>query len=262
MTAHFFRRLRPPYFYKRYIEYLMSEFAEKTVLVTGASRGLGEAIALTMADRGAHIIACARPSEALDTLANTLGSRGTVWAEDATSEAMLERIRMSQKIDLLVNNLGINRPNQMVDVPDEDLDLMIDMNLRANYRITRAVLSVMPDGGNIINMTSQMGHVGAPNRTVYSMVKHGLEGLTKSLALELAPRKIRVNAIAPTFVETPMTKPMFEDAEFRSYVDARIPLGELAQAEDVANAVAYLASNEARMITGHSLVVDGGWTAQ
>jgi NAD(P)-dependent dehydrogenase (short-subunit alcohol dehydrogenase family) len=94
------------------------------------------------------------------------------------------------------------------------------------------------------------------------MVKHGLEGLTKSLALELAPRKIRVNAIAPTFVETPMTKPMFEDAEFRSYVDARIPLGELAQAEDVANAVAYLASNEARMITGHSLVVDGGWTAQ
>lgn len=134
----------------------MSEFAEKTVLVTGASRGLGEAIALTMADRGAHIIACARHSEALDTLANTLGSRGTVWAEDATSEAMLERIRMSQKIDILINNLGINRPNQMVDVPDEDLDLMIDMNLRANYRITRAVLSVMPDGGNIINMTSQM----------------------------------------------------------------------------------------------------------
>ena len=203
----------------------MSEFAEKTVLVTGASRGLGEAIALKMAGRGAYIIACARPSEALDTLANTLGSRGTVWAEDATSEAMLDRIRLSQKIDVLVNNLGINRPNQIVDVPDEDLDLMIDMNLRANYRITREVLSVMPDEGNVINITSQMGHVGAPNRTVYSMVKHGLEGLTKSLALELAPRKIRVNAIAPTFVETPMTKPMFEVAEFRSYVDDAHPVG-------------------------------------
>jgi NAD(P)-dependent dehydrogenase (short-subunit alcohol dehydrogenase family) len=120
----------------------------------------------------------------------------------------------------------------------------------------------MPDGGNIINMSSQMGHVGAPNRTVYCMTKHGLEGLTKALAVELAPRRIRVNAVAPTFVETPMTKPMFEDPNFRTYVDTRIPLGELAQTQDVAEATAYLASDAARMVTGHSLVVDGGWTAQ
>ena len=136
------------------------------------------------------------------------------------------------------------------------------MNLRAAYRITRSVLKVMPDGGNIINMSSQMGHVGASNRTVYCMTKHGLEGLTKALAVELAPRKIRVNALAPTFVETPMTKPMFENPEFSAYVNANIPLGQLAQAEDVAAAASYLASDAAIMVTGHSLVIDGGWTAQ
>lgn len=240
----------------------MTDFKGKTVLITGASRGLGEAIALDMAAKGAHILACARDSDALTQLGEKLSSRATVWAEDATDDALLHRIESAPRIDILVNNLGTNRPKPIAQVSDDDLDIMLNMNLRAAYRITRAVLKVMPDGGNIINMSSQMGHVGAPNRTVYCMTKHGLEGLTKALAVELAPRKIRVNALAPTFVETPMTKPMFENPEFSAYVNANIPLGQLAQAEDVAAAASYLASDAAIMVTGHSLVIDGGWTAQ
>ena len=193
----------------------MTDFKGKTVLITGASRGLGEAIALDMAAKGAHILACARDSDALTQLGDKLNSHATVWAEDATDDALLRRIESAPRIDILVNNLGTNRPKPIADVSDDDLDIMLNMNLRAAYRITRAVLKVMPDGGNIINMSSQMGHVGAPNRTVYCMTKHGLEGLTKALAVELAPRKIRVNALAPTFVETPMTKPMFENPEFK-----------------------------------------------
>ena len=240
----------------------MTNFTGKTVLITGASRGLGEAIALDMAAKGAHILACARASDALTQLGEKLDSQATVWAEDATDDALLRRIESAPRIDVLVNNLGTNRPKPIADVSDDDLDIMLNMNLRAAYRITRAVLKVMPDGGNIINMSSQMGHVGAPNRTVYCMTKHGLEGLTKALAVELAPRKIRVNALAPTFVETPMTKPMFENPEFSAYVNANIPLGKLAQAEDIAAAATYLASDAAIMVTGHSLVIDGGWTAQ
>ena len=215
-----------------------------------------------MAAKGAHILACARDSDALTQLGEKLSSHATVWAEDATDDALLRRIESAPRIDILVNNLGTNRPKPIADVSDDDLDIMLNMNLRAAYRITRAVLKVMPDGGNIINMSSQMGHVGAPNRTVYCMTKHGLEGLTKALAVELAPRKIRVNALAPTFVETPMTKPMFENPEFSAYVNANIPLGQLAQAEDIAAAATYLASDAAIMVTGHSLVIDGGWTAQ
>ena len=240
----------------------MANFTGKTILVTGASRGLGEAIALAMAAKGGHILACARASNALKRLAKRLGSQVTPWAEDATGKALLERIESEARIDILVNNLGTNRPKPIGDVSDDDLDTMLDMNLRATYRITRAVLKVMPDGGNIINMSSQMGHVGAPNRTVYCMTKHGLEGLTKALAVELAPRKIRVNALAPTFVETPMTKPMFENSEFKAYVKGNIPLGQLAQTEDIAAAATYLASDAAAMVTGHSLVIDGGWSAQ
>ena len=240
----------------------MTDFKGKTVLITGASRGLGEAIALDMAAKGAHILACARDSDALTQLGEKLSSHATVWAEDATDDALLHRIESAPRIDILVNNLGTNRPKPIAKVSDDDLDIMLNMNLRAAYRITRAVLKVMPDGGNIINMSSQMGHVGASNRTVYCMTKHGLEGLTKALAVELAPRKIRVNALAPTFVETPMTKPMFENPEFKAYVNANIPLGQLAQAEDVAAAASYLASDAAIMVTGHSLVIDGGWTAK
>ena len=146
-----------------------------------------------------------------------------------------------------------------------DLDFVIDLNIRAAFRVAQAAARAMVAAnaaGSIINMSSQMGHVGSPKRTVYCMTKHAIEGLTKAMAVELATNNIRVNAVAPTFVETPLTKPMLDDPEFRDFVLGMIPMGRLAQVEDVVAAVLYLASPDAGMVTGHSLLVDGGWTAR
>ena len=136
------------------------------------------------------------------------------------------------------------------------------MNVRATFRIAREAVKVMQRGGSIVNMTSQMGHVGSPGRTVYCMTKHAIEGLTKAMAVELAPEGIRVNSVAPTFIETPMTRPMLDDPKFAEFVKNMIPLGKIGQPEDVAAAVLYLCGDGASMVTGHSLLVDGGWTAQ
>jgi NAD(P)-dependent dehydrogenase (short-subunit alcohol dehydrogenase family) len=139
---------------------------------------------------------------------------------------------------------------------------MLDLNVRSAFRIARAAARRMERGASIVHMTSQMGHVGSPNRTVYCMTKHALEGLSKAMAVELAPAGIRVNCIAPTFVKTPLTDGMFADPAFAAFVDRMIPLGALATLEHIAAAVVYIASPAAAMITGHSLVIDGGWTAQ
>jgi len=240
----------------------MGIFDNKVALVTGASRGIGRAIALMLSDKGAHIVAVARPSEDLDSLAVKLGDKGSVWAMDASSDDLLKQIGKLEQLDILVNNLGTNRPKSMTDVTDDDLDIMLNLNLRSLYRISRAALGVMKRGAAIVNISSQMGHVGSPNRTVYCMTKHGVEGLTKAMAVELAPKSIRVNSVAPTFIETPMTKPMLADPEFTDFVKKSIPLGEVGQVDDVAEAVVYLCSPAAKMVTGHSLLVDGGWTAQ
>ena len=204
----------------------------------------------------------ARASDELDALAEELGERGEVWAEDASSDGILERIKGLDRLDVLINNLGTNRPKPMVDVSDDDLDVMLDLNLRSLYRISRAALPLMHTGSVIVNMSSQMGHVGSPGRTVYCMTKHGVEGLTKAMAVELAPQGIRVNSVGPTFIETPMTKPMLADPQFSKFVLDSIPLGKVGSVEDVADAVLYLCSPAAKMVTGHSLLVDGGWTAQ
>ena len=155
----------------------------------------------------------------------------------------------------------------MAEVEPATLDGIIDLNIRAVYRVSQAAARVMlraapGRGGSIIHMSSQMGHVGAARRTVYCMSKHAVEGLTKAMAVELAPAGIRVNSVAPTFIETPMTRPMLEDAAFRESVNASIPLGRVGQPEDVVGAVLFLASDAARFITGDSLKVDGGWTAR
>jgi len=236
--------------------------AGRTALVTGASKGLGRGIALALAKEGARVIGVARPSTDLDELASVLGERGEVWAEDASSDAFLDRIGQLAELDILINNLGTNRPKPIAEVSDEDLDVMLDLNLRAIYRITRAALAKMGRGSAVVNISSQMGHVGSPGRTAYCMTKHGVEGFTKALAVELAPQGIRVNSVAPTFIETPMTKPMLADPEFSAFVKASIPLGHVGTIEDVAAATVYLCSPGARMVTGHSLLVDGGWTAQ
>lgn len=234
----------------------------KTALVTGASRGLGRSIVESLASAGAYVVAAARASDDLSALDSQLGERGTSWAVDATGDAILGKIAAMPALDILVNNAGTNTPQPFVDVEDAVLDRMLDLNVRSAFRIARAGARKMTRGGVIVNMSSQMGHVGSPGRTVYCMTKHAIEGLTKAMAVELAPEGIRVNAVAPTFIETPMTAPMFDNPDFMAFVKSMIPMGKVGQPSDIANAVLYLCSDGAGMVTGHSLVVDGGWTAQ
>lgn len=236
--------------------------AGKRAIVTGASRGIGRAICKTLYAAGAEIIPVARASDAFDELIAACAERCLPWAGDAASDDFLDFIAAQKQIDILINNVGTNVPKPMQDTSDDELDRMLDLNVRTTYRVSRAVLAHMPDGGRILHMSSQMGHVGSPKRTVYCMTKHAVEGLTKAMAVELAPRGIRVNSVAPTFVETPMTKPMLDDPDFAAFVERMIPLGTVASTEDIAEAVLYLCGPAGKMITGHSLVVDGGWTAQ
>jgi NAD(P)-dependent dehydrogenase (short-subunit alcohol dehydrogenase family) len=234
----------------------------KVAVVTGASKGLGLAITRALAAEGARVIGIARPSDDLDQLSEALGDSFEAWPMDARDDATCAAIGALPKLDILINNAGTNQPQPFVDVTDEALDTMLALNVRAPFRLARSGARVMGGGGCIINMSSQMGHVGSPNRTVYCMTKHALEGLTKAMAVELAPAGIRVNAVAPTFVETPLTASMLENPQFAEFVNRMIPMGRLATAEQIAAAVLYLVSPGAAMVTGHSLVVDGGWTAQ
>ena len=180
-------------------------------------------------------------------------------------DAFAHLIDRLERLDILVNNAGGNRPGPFVDVTRQDFDCLVDLNIRSVFFASQAALrKMMQTGtkGSIINMSSQMGHVGLAKRTVYCLTKHAIEGFTKALALEAAPFGIRVNSVAPTFVLTPMTEDYFADPEFAEFVQSRIPLGRCATPEDVADAVAFLASDAAASITGTSLRVDGGWTAQ
>lgn len=241
------------------------DFSDQIALVTGAGRGIGRGCAEALASRGAKVIAVARSANEVEELADRFPSRMDAWPLDATGEEILERIDAVDGLSILVNNAGGNRPQAFVDVDAAALDFMLDLNVRAAFRISQAAVRVMMRQsirGSIVHMSSQMGHVGSPNRTAYCMTKHAIEGLTKAMAVELAPSGIRVNAVAPTFVETPMTKPMLDDPQFEEFVMSRIPLQRIASTDDVVKAVLYLASPDARMVTGHSLLVDGGWTAQ
>jgi NAD(P)-dependent dehydrogenase (short-subunit alcohol dehydrogenase family) len=234
----------------------------KRALVTGASKGIGRAICHALAAEGAQVTGVARHSDDLASLGAELGAAFDPWPCDVTGDEVLARIAAAPAFDLLVNNAGTNRPQPFIEVTDDALDLMLDLNVRSAFRIARAAARRMERGASIIHMTSQMGHVGSPNRTVYCMTKHALEGLSKAMAVELAPAGIRVNCIAPTFVRTPLTDGMFADPAFAAFVDRMIPLGQLATPEQIAAAAVYLASPAAGMITGHSLLIDGGWTAQ
>jgi NAD(P)-dependent dehydrogenase (short-subunit alcohol dehydrogenase family) len=237
--------------------------AGRTAVVTGASRGLGRAICIALAQAGAQVLAVARGAQDLAALAAE-DARIEPWVADVADPAFLARLE-GEAVDILVNNAGGNRPQPMTDVAPETLDWMWGLNVRSAYLASQAVVKSMISrrtGGSIVHITSQMGHVGSPNRTVYCMTKHALEGLAKAMAVELAPHGVRVNTVAPTFIETPLTAPMLADPGFRSFVLDRIPLGRLGQPEDVAAAVVYLCGPGGAMVTGTSLKVDGGWTAQ
>jgi NAD(P)-dependent dehydrogenase (short-subunit alcohol dehydrogenase family) len=176
-----------------------------------------------------------------------------------------EAVDFLEQVDILVNNAGTNVPEPFLEVSEDNLDRMLAVNVKGVFLVAQAAARRMVErgeGGSIINVSSQMGHVGAPRRTVYCATKHAVEGLTKAMAVELAPHKVRVNSVAPTFVETPMTKPLLENETLREDTLSRIPLGRLGRVEDVTGAVLFLASPAAGLITGASLLVDGGWTAQ
>jgi NAD(P)-dependent dehydrogenase (short-subunit alcohol dehydrogenase family) len=237
--------------------------ANKHAVVTGGSKGLGRAICIALAQAGASVTAVARDPVALQDFAKEYPSI-KIWQADVNDPAFGAELAQ-RRVDIFVNNAGTNNPMLMVDVPAAVLDQMLDLNVRAAYLGAQGAARAMvqaASGGVIINISSQMGHVGSPGRTVYCMTKHALEGLTKAMAVELASHKIRVNSVAPTFIETPMTAPMLAKPEFRAFVDRMIPLGRIGTPEDVAAAVLYLASPAANMVTGTSLLVDGGWTAQ
>jgi NAD(P)-dependent dehydrogenase (short-subunit alcohol dehydrogenase family) len=235
----------------------------KHAVVTGGSKGLGRAICIALAEAGASVTAVARDAVALEDFAKEYPSI-KMWQADVNDPAFGTELAQ-RRVDIFVNNAGTNNPMPMVDVPVAVLDQMLNLNVRAAYLGAQGAARAMvqaASGGVIINITSQMGHVGSPGRTVYCMTKHALEGLTKAMAVELASNNIRVNSVAPTFIETPMTAPMLAKPEFRSFVDTMIPLGRIGKPEDVAAAVLYLVSPAASMVTGTSLLVDGGWTAR
>ncbi len=239
--------------------------ARRTSLVTGAGRGLGRACALALAEAGSDVIAVARTAADLDSLVAAGGGRIRAWQEDVTADAFYARVESLPALDVLVNNAGTNRPLWIREVDPDTLDAMLDLNVRAVYRTSQSAARVMlraASGGSIIHMSSQMGHVGAPRRTVYCMTKHAVEGLTKALAVELAPHGIRVNSVAPTFIETELTAAMLGDAEFKRTVLESIPMGRLGKPQDVVGAVLFLASAASAFITGDSIRVDGGWTAR
>ena len=232
-------------------------------LVTGASRGLGRACALALSGAGARIVAVSRTGAELAALADEAPGPVETWLEDVTGDALLERIEALDRLDVLVNNAGTNHPQPFLEVTDEVLDGMLDLNVRAAFRVARSAARVMmrSGGGSIVNMSSQMGHVGSPGRTVYCMTKHGIEGLTKAMAVELGPHGVRVNTVSPTFIETPLTRPFLEDPKFAEFVMGMIAMKRLGTVDEVAAAVLYLASPASGIVTGTSLRVDGGWTA-
>ncbi len=245
----------------------------RTALVTGAGRGLGRAAAIALAHAGADLVLLSRTKSDLDEVAaeaRAAGVMAQVAVCDVNDGGAVRRLCMGlDALDVVVNNAGGNIPEAFIDVTEEHLDHLLSFNVRSVFLVAQAAARRMLEdpirkeqGGVIINMTSQMGHVGAPNRTVYCMTKHAIEGLTKALAVELAPHNIRVNSIAPTFIETPMTATFFAKPEFRKWVLDRIPLGRLGRLDEIAAAIVFLASPAASLMTGTSLVVDGGWTAQ
>jgi NAD(P)-dependent dehydrogenase (short-subunit alcohol dehydrogenase family) len=240
----------------------------RRALVTGAGRGIGLAAAAALAEAGAHVTLCARTASEVEEAAEALRAKdfsSDALALDVTDVAAFRAaIDGREAYDVFVNNAGTNKPNPFTDVPVEDFDLVMNLNVRAAYFAAQSIarrLIAAGKPGSIINMSSQMGHVGGVNRSLYCASKWAMEGFSKAMAIDLAPKGIRVNTLCPTFIETPMTKPFFENAAFKESVLSKIKLGRLGTVEDLMGAIVFLASDASSLMTGSSLVMDGGWTA-
>ncbi len=246
----------------------------KVALVTGAGSGLGQAMAVGLAQAGADVAISELPGReaaAAETvrMVEAAGRRAVAVPLDVTRLPMIEQaidgvLTRLGRLDVLVNNAGINIPKLALDVTEQDWDRVLDIDLKGAFFTAQAAArkALVPQGGGkIINIASQNGVVGYIYRAAYCSAKAGLVNLTRVLAIEWAKYHINVNAVGPTFIDTPLTKPMFEDAAFKADVLSRIPLGRIGKPEDIAGAVVYLASPAADLVTGHTLLVDGGWTA-
>ena len=245
-------------------------------LVTGGSKGIGLAAAAALLQAGADVTIVARSQTEVDQAAQALRSARLrpdqqVRAEvlDVTNSsavtALVGQQAQTRPFDILVNNAGMNRPSALADMSDANLDAVLDVNVKAAFYVARAFvqnLLAAGRGGSIINMSSQMGHVGGPRRTLYCATKHAIEGMTKALAWEVGRQGIRVNALCPTYIATDLTAQMLEDPEFRSFAENGTALGRIGRVEEVMGAVVFLASDASSLVTGSALMVDGGWTAR
>ena len=244
----------------------------KTALVTGAGKGIGKACAIALAEAGANLIIISRTQKVLNNVSKIIKkfrSKCISHVCDVSNYNQIKNIINKQKkIDVLVNNAGTNIPEHFTKVQKKNMEYLVKVNTIATFNVAQLCTLKMLEtknrkkiGGSIINMSSQMAHVGGPIRSVYNMTKAGLEGLTKGMAIDLAKSNIRVNTVCPTFVVTPMTKKFLKSKKFKKDTLKKIPMGKFAELSDVATAVAFLASDSSKMITGTSILVDGGWTA-
>ena len=249
------------------------DLKNKTALVTGAGKGLGRACAIALAEAGAKVIIVSRTLSDLikveKLIKKTQGSCVKFECDVTDLDRFKSILNKIKRLDILVNNAGNNRPEHFTKVKRENMEYLVELNMKAAFNVAQICSQKMVKlksrkklGGSIINMSSQLSRVGAPIRSVYNMTKFGLEGLTRGMALELAKYNIRVNSVCPTFVETPMVKAFFKNKKFKKQVLDNIPLGRIAQEDDVSTAVAFLAGESSNSITGTSLMVDGGWTAK
>ena len=237
----------------------------RRAIVTGAGRGIGLAAAAALADAGALVTLAARTARDIEDAAAAIGKGAVAATLDVSDFAAVKAFFAARPaFHILVNNAGTNRPMPMMDVCEEDFDAVLDLNLKSAFFVAQACVQKMiaeSVQGSLIHMTSQMGHVGGQNRSLYCASKWAMEGMSKAFALDLAAHSIRSNTIAPTFIETPLTKPYFEDPAFRTDVLTRIKLGRIGSVEDLMGAILFLASDASALMTGTSIVVDGGWTA-
>lgn len=240
----------------------------RRAVVTGAGQGIGLALAAALAEAGAHVTLIARTLTSVEDAAAKIGAAGHAAAASSLDVSDLDAVEdffaREAPFDVLVNNAGTNRPKSMLEVTRDDFDAVMDLNVQSTFFVSQAAARRMIDGGtagSLIHISSQMGHVGAPDRSLYCASKWALEGMSKCFALDLAAYGIRSNTIGPTFIETPMTRPFLADEAFRQSVLAKIKLGRLGRAEDLMGAALFLASDASALVTGTHIVIDGGWTA-